>query len=83
MSAATYVVNSGAGGANLQLCENSPAKGAGEGGIDCGPYAEGSLYPFVTYGLPEHIPYFTEAVIPTHPTDGKVKVTLKIENQNR
>ena len=79
----TYIVNSGAGGANLQLCENSPAKGAGEGGIDCGPYAEGSLYPFVTYGLPEHIPHFTEAVIPANPTDGKVKVTLKIENQNR
>lgn len=78
-----YMINSGVGGAQMQLCENSPAKGAGEGGIDCGPYAEGSLYPFVTYGLPEHIPYFTEAVIPTHTTDGKVKVTLKIENQNR
>lgn len=80
---ATFVCNTGTGGALMQLCEGSPAKGAGEGGIDCGPYAEGSLYPFVTYGLPEHIPYFTEADIPTQPTDGKVKVTLKIENQNR
>ena len=79
-----FIKNNGAvGGAWTQLCENSPAKGAGEGGIDCGPYAEGSLYPFVTYGLPEHIPHFTEAVIPANPTDGKVKVTLKIENQNR
>ena len=78
-----YMINSGVGGAQMQLCEGSPAKGAGEGGIDCGPYAEGSLYPFITYGLPEHIPYFTEADIPTQPTDGKVKVTLKIENQNR
>lgn len=82
-SLAHYMINSGVGGAQMQLCEGSPAKGAGEGGIDCGPYAEGSLYPFITYGLPEHIPYFTEAVIPTRPTDGKVKVTLKIENQNR
>lgn len=82
-SIATFVCNAGVGGAWMQLCEGSPAKGAGEGGIDCGPYAEGSLYPFVTYGLPEHIPYFTEADIPTQPTDGKVKVTLKIENQNR
>lgn len=65
------------------LVEGSPAKGAGEGGIDCGIYAEGSLYPFIRYGLPEHVPHFTEVVIPTQPTDGKVKVTLKIENQNR
>lgn len=65
-----------------QLCEGSPAIGAGEGGIDCGPYAKGSLYPFVTYGMPKHIPYFTEAAVPAQPTDGKVKVSLKIVNQN-
>lgn len=80
---AVFLNDGAVGGAAYKLCEGSPAKGAGVGGIDCGPYAEGSLYPFVTYGLPEHIPYFTEAVIPTRPTDGKVKVTLKIENQNR
>lgn len=79
----TYVINDGAaGGAWAQLCEGSPAIGAGEGGIDCGPYAKGSLYPFVTYGMPKHIPYFTEAVVPAQPTDGKVKVSLKIVNQN-
>lgn len=78
-----YIVNNGAaGGAWMQLCEGSPAIGAGEGGIDCGPYAKGSLYPFVTYGMPKHIPYFTEAVVPAQPTDGKVKVSLKIVNQN-
>lgn len=77
-----YLNNGAAGGASYQLCEGSPAIGAGEGGIDCGPYAKGSLYPFVTYGMPKHIPYFTEAVVPAQPTDGKVKVSLKIVNQN-
>lgn len=77
-----YLVNTGLGGSWAQLCEGSPAIGAGEGGIDCGPYAKGSLYPFVTYGMPKHIPYFTEAVVPAQPTDGKVKVSLKIVNQN-
>lgn len=77
-----FIVNSGLGGSWVQLCEGSPAIGAGEGGIDCGPYAKGSLYPFVTYGMPKHIPYFTEAAVPAQPTDGKVKVSLKIVNQN-
>lgn len=77
-----YLNNGAAGGASYQLCEGSPAIGAGEGGIDCGPYAKGSLYPFVTHGMPKHIPYFTEAVVPAQPTDGKVKVSLKIVNQN-
>lgn len=77
-----FVNNGAAGGAAFQLCEGSPAIGAGEGGIDCGPYSKGSLYPFVTYGMPKHIPYFTEAAVPAQPTDGKVKVSLKIVNQN-
>ena len=80
----TFILNDGAvGGAAYKLCEGSPAKEAGEGGVDCGPYAEGSLYPFVTYGMPKHIPYFTEASVPAQPTDGKVKVSLKIVNQNK
>ena len=84
MDLSTFVLNNGytGGGMTYQLCEGSPAIGAGEGGIDCGPYAKGSLYPFVPYGYPKHIPYFTEAVVPAQPTDGKVKVSLKIVNQN-
>lgn len=70
------------GGVWQKLCEGSPAIGAGEGGVDCGIYAEGSLYPFVTHGMPKHIPYFTEVAVPAQPTDGKVKVSLKIVNQN-
>lgn len=78
------VVNDGAaGGAWAQLKEGSPAIGAGEGGVDCGPFAEGSLYPFVVYGMPKDIPYFKEVSVPSQPTDGKVRVSLKIVNQNK
>lgn len=78
------VVNDGgAGGAWAQLKEGSPAIGAGEGGVDCGPFAEGSLYPFVVCGMPKYIPYFKEVSVPSQPTDGKVRVSLKIVNQNK
>lgn len=78
------VVNDGvAGGAWAQLKEGSPAIGAGEGGVDCGPFAEGSLYPFVVCGMPKYIPYFKEISVPSQPTDGKVRVSLKIVNQNK
>lgn len=79
---AVFLNDGSAGGATYKLCEGSPAIGAGENGIDCGAYAEGSLYPFVTYGMPKHIPYFTRTSVPVQPTDGKVKVSLKIVNQN-
>lgn len=78
------VVNDGAAGvAWAQLKEGSPAIGAGEGGVDCGPFAEGSLYPFVVCGMPKDIPYFKEVSVPSQPTDGKVRVSLKIVNQNK
>lgn len=77
------VVNSGEAGAWMLLKEGSPAKGAGAGGIDCGPFAEGSQCPFVVCGMPKDIPYFKEVSVPSQPTDGKVRVSLKIVNQNK
>ena len=65
---------------HFQLIEGSPAIGAGEGGIDCGVLA--GVYKFVPYGRPRNIPVLKEAVVPSMPTDGKVKVSFKIENQN-
>ena len=62
------------------LKEGSPALGAGEGGADCGVY--GGVYRFVPYGRPQHIPVIKEAVVPSIPTDGKIKVSFKIENNN-
>ena len=78
-----FIVNTGAGGAAYQLCEGSPAKGFGENGIDCGPYAEGSLYPFVTYGMPQYVHYPATMVVPARPTNDKVSVKLQIVNQDK
>lgn len=62
-----------------RLCEGSPAKGAGVGGIDCGAYAGDS---YVPSGLPLFYPYFTNAVIPAITTDGKLNIKLNIKTQN-
>ena len=67
----------------MRLVENSPAKGAGEGGIDCGPYAEGSLYPFVPYGMPQYVNYPVSTVVSARPTNDQVKVKLNIVNQKK
>ncbi|MBQ2126193.1 MAG: hypothetical protein II198_00875, partial [Bacteroidaceae bacterium] len=67
-------------GEYFSLKEDSPAIGAGEGGIDCGVMA--GAYSFVPYGRPQYIPVIKKAVVPAIPTDGRVKVSFKIENQN-
>ena len=67
-------------GEYFSLKEDSPAIGAGEGGIDCGVMA--GAYSFVPFGRPQYIPVIKEAVVPAIPTDGRVKVSFKIENQN-
>ena len=67
-------------GEYYSLKEGSPAIGAGEGGIDCGVMA--GAYSFVPYGRPQYIPVIKKAVVPAIPTDGRVKVSFKIENQN-
>ncbi len=62
-----------------RLRQDSPAKGAGVGGIDCGAYAGDS---YVPSGLPLYYPYFTNAVIPAVTTDGKLNIKLNIKTQN-
>ena len=63
-----------------QLKDNSPAKGKGTDGVDCGPY--GGLTPYVPGGLPNGYPYYTKAIIPAKSKNGKVNVSLKIKMQN-
>lgn len=63
-----------------QLKDNSPAKGKGTDGGDCGPY--GGLTPYVPGGLPNGYPYYTKAIIPAKSKNGKVNVSLKIKMQN-
>ena len=76
---AKVFVNEGIYDELYRLKEDSPAKGAGYGGNDCGPFA--GLYPYVMSCRPKNIPYIYEAIVPNHPTDNKITVTVKAKNQ--
>lgn len=77
---AKVFVNEGLYDERYRLKEDSPAKGAGYGGNDCGPFA--GLYPYVMSCRPKNIPYIYEAIVPNRPTDNKITVTVKAKNQN-
>ena len=77
---AKVFVNEGLYDERYRLKEDSPAKGAGYGGNDCGPFA--GLYPYVMSCRPKNIPYIYDAIVPNHPTDNKITVTVKAKNQN-
>ena len=62
------------------LKEDSPAKGAGFGGVDCGPY--GGATPYVESGLPLYHPYIKKAVVAGKSVNGVVDVELNIKMQN-
>lgn len=63
-----------------ELKEDSPAKGYGRDGADCGP--SGGLYPYVVSGLPAYHPYYTNAVFSKTSDGTGVSVSLKIKMQN-
>lgn len=77
---AKVFVNEGLYDERYRLKEDSPAKGAGYGGNDCGPFA--GFYPYVMSCRPKNIPYIYEAIVPNRPTDNKITVTVKAKNQN-
>lgn len=77
---ADVFVNEGMYDELYRLKEDSPAKGAGYGGNDCGPFA--GYYPYVMSCRPKNIPYIYDAIVPNHPTDNKITVTVKAKNQN-
>lgn len=66
--------------AEYRLKEDSPAKGAGFGGVDCGPY--GGATPYVESGLPLYHPYIKKAVVAGKAVNGEVDVELNIKMQN-
>ena len=66
--------------AAYRLKEDSPAKGAGFGGADCGPY--GGATPYVESGLPLYHPYIKKAVVAGKSVNGQVDVELNIKMQN-
>lgn len=73
-------VNEGSDDGKWQLLSTSAAKGAATHGGDCGAF--GGATPYVLSGIPMFLPHITEALVPVKPTDGKITVKLKIENQN-
>ena len=76
---ADVFVNEGAWDEPYQLKEDSPAKGAGLTGNDCGPFD--GMYPYVMSCRPRNIPYIYEATVPSRPTNNKITVTVKAKNQ--
>lgn len=66
-------VNEGSDDGKWQLLNTSAAKGAA---------THGGATPYVLSGIPMFLPHITEALVPAKPTNGKITVKLKIENQN-
>ena len=62
------------------LTDDSPARGYGQDGTDCGIF--GGLYPYVKGGLPYGHPYYESFVIHSMPVDGKINVSLKVKMQD-
>lgn len=63
-----------------RLKADSPAKGYGYNGCDCGAYD--GMFPYVVSGHPHFLPYVENAVVSDRPIDGKINVKLKIKVQN-
>lgn len=64
------------------LRTNSPAKGAGENGIDCGIFAVGSLYPYKLSGIPS-IPAFYRLDAPSSTTGSNpYNITFSVRSNN-
>jgi hypothetical protein len=63
-----------------QLKDDSPAKGAGLAGEDCGPWT--GNFPYVLYGRPYGIPYISASQVAGRAVDGKVSVKQTVVIQN-
>jgi len=61
------------------LSDNSPAKGAGENGIDCGPF--GDNYPYVLSGIPKGPHIYDATVSATVTNEEGLSISLKIKTQ--
>lgn len=76
----TLFLNEGSDDGKWRLSEKSPAKNMAIDGGDCGAF--GGRTPYVLSGVPQFIPHITKIEVPTRPTDGKITIKLKIENQD-
>ena len=68
-------------GTYFELKSNSPALNYASDGSDCGIY--GGLYPYVDYGRPIYVPYFTNINVPAKATNGSLPISVTVEVQNK
>lgn len=72
--------NQGAPDYRYQLAPNSPARGAGENGTDCGAY--GGVDPYVLSGVPNIPSIYYLNVQPSVPQGGTLQVEIKAKTNN-
>lgn len=68
-------------GTYFELKSGSPAENSASDGSDCGIY--GGLYPYVDYGRPIYVPYFTNIIVPAKATNGTLPISVTVEVQNK
>ena len=68
-------------GTYFELKSGSPALNYASDGSDCGIY--GGLYPYVDYGRPIYVPYFTNVNVPAKATNGTLPISITVEVQNK
>ena len=68
-------------GTYFELKSSSPALNYASDGSDCGIY--GGLYPYVDYGRPIYVPYFTNINVPAKATNGTLPISVTVEVQNK
>ena len=68
-------------GTYFELNSGSPAENYASDGSDCGIY--GGLYPYVDYGRPIYVPYFTNINVPAKATNGTLPISVTVEVQNK
>lgn len=68
-------------GTYFELKSDSPAVNYASDGSDCGVY--GGLYPYVDYGRPIYVPYFTNINVPAKATNGTLPISVTVEVQNK
>lgn len=68
-------------GTYFELRADSPALNYASDGSDCGIY--GGLYPYVDYGRPIYVPYFTNINVPAKATNGTLPISVTVEVQNK
>lgn len=68
-------------GTYFELKSGSLAQNYASDGSDCGIY--GGLYPYVDYGRPIYVPYFTNINVPAKATNGTLPISVTVEVQNK